>query len=105
MNNTSPLFKELDGNTLFTAQQFWEYTVDTTGEKQLRECVGAWAWENVWSVQTMSEQSCPEVEGPRCAVHHLGEWLWIRAEYQTVLTSWRNYRKRYQNRFQFTTPS
>ena len=105
MTDKTPLFKMLDGNTLFTVQQFWAHTDDTTGQKEVRECIGTWQWEMVWSVQTMSSNVLPEVEGPRCVIELAGQFLYLRADYQTVLTAWRQYRQRYEKKFQFTPPN
>lgn len=99
-----PFFKELDGNTLFTAAYAWLYEDETTNEKVAHNAIGTWAWEDVQSVQTMDERTFPQMEGPRCAVFSMGGYLYLRVEYQTVLRSWRRYRLAYgAKHLRFTT--
>jgi hypothetical protein len=105
MSNTSPYFKELDGNTLFTAAYAW-LNEDATGVQTLRNAVGTWLWSDVASVQTMDDADFEEMTGPRCVVFACGGAIYLRAEYQTVLTAWRRYRLKYGNQqLTFTTPN
>lgn len=97
-------FKELDGNTLFSVVYAWLYE-DDAGIQSIRNALGTWLWEDVQSVQTMDAESFPELEEPRCCIYVGGGQIHVRAEYQVVLRSWRKYRLRYKNRFQFTTPN
>lgn len=98
------LFKELDGNTLFTAAYSWLYEDDKTGRQEAHTAIGTWAWEDVQSVQTMDARTFPEMAGPRCALFAVGGYLYLRADYQTVLRAWRRYRLAYGSRhLRFTT--
>lgn len=90
-----PLFKTLDSNTLFTAAYSWIHEHDTTGNRELRTTIGTWAWADVGSVQMMDDRSFIELEPPRCCLMMAGGPLHLRADYHTVLTAWRQYRKRY----------
>lgn len=98
-NEQEPFFKCLDDNTLFTAAYSWIHENDTIGGQELRTAVGTWTWADVGSVQMMDDRSFVELESPRCCVMLLGGPIHLRAEYQTVLTAWRKYRKRYVSPF------
>ena len=99
-----PFFKQLDGNTLFTAAYSWIAEDDKAGTRELRTAIGTWAWEDVGSIHTMDDNDFEELEHPRCAVMMYGGPMHLRAEYQTVLRAWRRYRLAYgAKHIRFTT--
>ena len=98
-NQQEPFFKSLDNNTLFTAAYSWLHEDDKTGQQELRTAVGTWLWSDAGSVQMMDDRSFVEMPHPRCCVMMLGGPIHLHADYHTVLTAWRQHRKRYVTPF------
>jgi len=94
----SPMFKELDGNTLFMATNFWQAETGV-----MRFATGIWPWEEISSVEHISEDIMPEVQ-PRCALKWQGAYLYLQVEFTVAANAWRRYRLRYGSKhLTFTT--
>lgn len=84
-----PLFKELDGATLFEAVQVWE---STTGV--MCHAIGTWPWEDIGSVEQVSDGLWPDIR-PLCALKWQGTYLHLHVDYRTAQTAWRRHRLSY----------
>lgn len=92
------LWKELDGGTLFMAVNFWQ-----TDTKVMRFASGIWPWEEISSVEHISEDIMPDVQ-PRCALKWQGAYLYLQVDFDIVATAWRKWRLRYgRTHLTFTT--
>jgi hypothetical protein len=92
-------FQPLDDNTMFQATYCWIHEEDVSNTRSLRTAVGNWRWEDVGSVQTLDPEQFKELQGPRCAVQAQGGWIYLRADYATVLAAWRAWRRKYTGYF------
>lgn len=95
MSNTTPEFKELNGGTIFMAQQVW-----LTDAGIVESSVGAWEWEQASAVVGAVEpRHFPDDAYPVCSVLWCGDHLHIRAEFRTVLAAFLRYKKRYGGQY------